>query len=111
MDFIEKNVKGDGNCFFRVLSYYYRNDEKFYNEFRQLIHELFVENLEKFIDFFPDSAIFKEKLPENKEESLKLLKKYADEMIKDKTYAWDIEVATTAHYLGVNINLLINSDY
>lgn len=75
MDYIEKKVKGDGKCYFRVQSYYYRNDEKFYNEFRKLIHELFFENLEKFIEFFPDSDIFKEKPPENKEESLKLLKK------------------------------------
>ena len=78
------------------MSYYYRSDEKFSNEFRQLILELFIENLEKFIEFFPDSDIFKEKPPEKKEESLKLLKKCGVEMIKGKAYTGDIEIATTA---------------
>ena len=96
MDYIERNVKRVWKFLFRVLSYYYRSDEKFSYEYIQLIHALFIENLEKFIEFFPDSDIFKEKPPENKEESLKLLKKCAVEMIKGKEYAGDIEISTTA---------------
>ena len=32
-------------------------------------------------------------------------------MKKDKTYAGNIELATTAHYLGININILIKSEF
>ena len=37
-----KNVRGDGNCYFRCISYYFRESELFYNEYRQLIYELFI---------------------------------------------------------------------
>ena len=65
--YYEKNVIGDGNCFFRVISYYYRKDENYYNEFRQLISDLLVENIEKFIDFSAVAYIVGDKEPENEE--------------------------------------------
>ena len=103
--YYEKNVTGDGNCFFRVISYYYRKDENYYNEFRQLILDLFVENIEKFIDFSPHAYIVGNTEPENEEQILHILNQYGEKMGQDKTWAGDIEIATTAHYLGVNINI------
>ena len=38
-DYFIKNVKGDGNCYFLCLSYFFRETEKYYNDFRQLIYE------------------------------------------------------------------------
>ena len=36
-DYEVKNIMVDGNCFYRSLSFYYRQTEKDYNEFRKLI--------------------------------------------------------------------------
>ena len=30
MDYIEKDVEQDGNCYYRCLSYYYRNTENYH---------------------------------------------------------------------------------
>ena len=62
--FYEKNFTGGRNCFFRIISYYYRKDENYYNDFRQLIHDLFVENIEKIIDFSPDAYIVGDNEPD-----------------------------------------------
>ena len=41
--------------------------------------------------------------------NFKRLNKYAENKAKDKTYAGDIEISTTTHYLGININILIKN--
>ena len=58
-EYIEKEVLGDGNCYYRVLSYYFRQSKEFHSEFRKLIYELFINNLDKFIDFVPDHTELK----------------------------------------------------
>ena len=47
-------------------------------EFRQLISELFENNLDKFISCYPDPDILGEKEPEINEEILNFLKKYSN---------------------------------
>ena len=44
--------------------------------------------------------------PKTKEDILKLLRMYANEMVKPATYAGEIELAVTSHFLGVNINIV-----
>ena len=39
MDYIEKSITSDGNCFFRAISYYFREKEDFHLEFRQMLYE------------------------------------------------------------------------
>ena len=48
--YIKKIIKGDGNCFYRCTSYYYRNSENYHLEFRNLLHEWMVENKDIFKD-------------------------------------------------------------
>ena len=107
---LQKKCHGDGNCYFRVISYYYWKNENYYKEFRQLIHYLFVENNEKFKDFSPDAYIVGDKEPENEEQILNILNEFREKMGQDKTWVGDIEIVTTTHYLGVNINILIRSE-
>ena len=38
LDYYEKQITGDGNCYYRCLSYYYRDRENYYLEFRQLLY-------------------------------------------------------------------------
>ena len=74
LEYYQKQITGDGNCYYRCLSYYYRGTEDYHLEFRQLISELFENNLDKFISSYPDPDILGEKEPENEEEILNFLK-------------------------------------
>ena len=74
LDYYEKRITGDGNCYYRCLSYYYRGTEDYHLEFRQLISELFDNNLDKFISCYPYPDILGEKEPETNEEILNFLK-------------------------------------
>ena len=107
LEYYEKQITPDGNCYYRCLSYYYRGTEEYHLEFRQLISELFENNLEKFISSYPDPDILGEKEPENEEEIMNFLKKYANYIKKPKVYAGDQEIALTSYFLGININVLI----
>lgn len=51
----------DGNCYYRCLSYFFRNTEEFHVEYRNLISELFEENKKEFLDFLRDANILNKK--------------------------------------------------
>ena len=53
-EFICKKITPNGNCFYRSLSYFYRQDEKDYNEFRQLIISYIEQNIANYLEFISD---------------------------------------------------------
>ena len=109
LEYYEKQITGDGNCYYRCLSYYYRSTEDYHLEFRQLISELFENNLDKFISYYPDPDILGEKEPEINEEILNFLKKYSNYIKQPNVYAGDQEIALTSYFFGININVLITN--
>ncbi len=54
--------------------------------------------LDKFISSYPDPDILGEKEPENEEEILNFLKKYANYIKKPKVYAGVQEIALTSFF-------------
>lgn len=54
LDYIEKEITPDGNCFFRAISYYFREDEENHFEFRRMLYEWLLENKSIFIEMFPE---------------------------------------------------------
>ena len=48
-EFIVKDIDKDGNCFYRTLSYYYRETEQDYREFRELIVRYIENHPEEYI--------------------------------------------------------------
>ena len=96
LEYYQKQITGDGNCYYRCLSYYYGGTEDYHLEFRQLISELFENNLDKFISSYPDPDILGEKEPYSEEEILNFLKKYANYIKKPKVYPGDREIALTS---------------
>ena len=45
-DYVLKKITSEGNCFYRSLSYFYRQTENDYNEFRNLILSYIENNLD-----------------------------------------------------------------
>ena len=96
---IIKKMNPDGNCFYRDLSYYFRENENDFNEFRILISENIINNLEKYIDFVSECQL---NVDENKKDELncvtllkkEYIKKYGENAKKNSTFAGDIEINT-----------------
>ena len=57
IDYTVKKISGDGNCFYRALSYYYRQDEKDYDEYRQLIVSYIENNIDKYLIYVADEDL------------------------------------------------------
>ena len=73
-EYICEKITPDGNCFYRSLSYFYRKDEKDYNEFMQLIISYIEQNIANYFKFISDMHLVREDL-ENSSESDILQKK------------------------------------
>ena len=56
-NFILKKIEPDGNCFFRALSYFYRNTEEDYKEFRELIARYIQNNADEYMYAVADADI------------------------------------------------------
>ena len=102
-----KNIIGDGNCYYRCLSYFYRGTENYHLEFRKLICDLFANNINKFITSYPDPSIIGENEPTNEQEVLIFLEKYVEYIRNPGVYAGDQEISLTSYFFGININILI----
>ena len=50
LDYIEKEITPDGNCFFRAISFHFREDEENHFEFRRMLYEWLLENKSIFIE-------------------------------------------------------------
>lgn len=73
IEYIEKKIKGDGNCFFRAVSYYYRNNEDDHAELRLLLYQWLNNNRDLFINMIPEEDSLNREL--TLEERRKKLKK------------------------------------
>ena len=56
-NFIIKEIEKDGNCFYRTISYYYRNTPEDYAEFRELITSYIINNPDDYIFCVTDEDI------------------------------------------------------
>ena len=104
--FIIKYIQKDGNCFYRTLSYFYRETEDAHAEFRQIISNYIINNPDEYIFAVTDEDIHAD---DNMGDDIKLLKKreyiikYGNTASKDKEWAGNIEIATACSLLNVNI--------
>ena len=51
-NYIIKNIDKDGNCFYRTISYYYRNSQEDYKEFREIISSYILNNPDEYIFYY-----------------------------------------------------------
>ena len=47
-------IRGDGNCFYRCLSYFFSGNTEYYEEIKQLIIKRIENNYEDYLDFYGD---------------------------------------------------------
>ena len=94
-----KEITPDGNCFYRCLSYFYRQKENDYNEFRQLITNYIEQNIDYYLIFISDEEVnIKNEDGLSDDEIIKKKKDYLLQYIenakKDKYWAGDLEIST-----------------
>ena len=100
-DYVVKNITADGNCFYRSLSFYYRQTEKDFDEFRKLIISYIENNLDNYISFVADEEINEPDF-NNYSEDIKINKKreylldYTDKAKQDKVWACYLEISTAS---------------
>ena len=93
-------INKDGNCWYRLLSKYYTNDEKYYKTFRQIIFESAKNNKELLAPFFLNS----EEGVDNVIINIKL-EHYIDKIREDSFYAGNIELAISSIIFNLNISI------
>ena len=94
-------VLGDGNCFYRCLSYFFLQSPDYYNEFKQLIIEWIDNNYEQYVNFFGDD----EKHNLSKEEIAE--KEFKDIKSKD-SWGSDYTISIICLLLNIEIAVYIN---
>ena len=105
-NFVElKDVFGDGNCYFRVLSLYYTDDQNNYQIFQQIIYESAKRNKSEFASFFHDDESQIDEVLENMKYD-----NYIETIKKDGFYARNLEIALSSIIFKLNISLYIETD-
>ena len=114
-EYIVKEIAKDGNCFYRTLSYYFREREDDYKEFRNLISEYIMNNQEKYIPFITDDQIsinseFIDNIEYINKKKKEYIIDYGKNVSKNGTFAGDIEINTACLIFNCNIRLYIMGD-
>ncbi|XP_062579086.1 uncharacterized protein LOC134241009 [Saccostrea cucullata] len=87
----EKEILGDGNCFFRAISFSLTNSEDFHNVIRNSVCEHMIENKELFQSFLKDGV-------QSVESHL-----LSTGMSREGTWATEVEIFAMVHLLNVDI--------
>lgn len=87
----EKAITGDGNCFFRAISFSLTNSEDFHNIIRNAVCAHMIKNKDLFKPFLRDSS--------------QTVDCYlsSTQMLQEGTWATEVEIFATAHLLNVDI--------
>ena len=88
-------ITGDGNCFYRCVSYFFINDEEGYEEIKAIIIEWIEHNYNQYLDFFGDD--------ENNYLSIEEIAKRELDYIKLKD-SWGSDYTISITCLIFNIN-------
>lgn len=86
----EKEIIGDGNCFFRAVSFSLANSEDFHNVVRNAVCKHMLENRELFHPFLNNEHSVESHLT-------------STQISQDGTWATDVEIFATAHLLNTDL--------
>ena len=100
-------ITGDGNCFYRCVSYFFINDEEGYEEIKAIIIEWIEHNYNQYLDFFGDD--------ENNYLSIEEIAKRELDYIKLKdSWGSDYTISITCLIFNINIAVYVfngNNEY
>ncbi|XP_062618494.1 uncharacterized protein LOC134280069 [Saccostrea cucullata] len=88
---VEKEIIGDGNCFFRAVSYSLTNSEDFHDIMRIAVCEHMMGNKELFKPFLKDGI-------QSVESHMS-----STQMSQEGTWATEVEIFATAHLLNIDL--------
>ena len=109
-DYIMKEIIGDGNCFYRAICYFYRENQDEYKEFRQLIVQYIDNHPDEYISAVADEDI---DILENDDEltiynkKISFIKDYVQIAMNDGEFAGDLEITTACTLFNCNIKMYI----
>lgn len=86
----EKEIMGDGNCFFRAVSFSLTNSEDFHNIVRNAVCEHMTENRKLFHPFLNNEHSVESHIS-------------STQMSQEGTWATEIEIFGTAHLLNTDV--------
>ena len=95
-----KEIKSDGNCFFRAISYYMNNSEDYHNNYRELAYQICLNSLKEIKLFFWSD---KEEETEIEIDLENKVDQYLNDLKEDGNWASDFEINKIAQLLEVNI--------
>ncbi|XP_062615266.1 uncharacterized protein LOC134277003, partial [Saccostrea cucullata] len=87
----EKEILGDGNCFFRAVSFSLTNSEDFHNIIRKAVCEHMMGNKELYKSFLKDGI-------QSVESHIS-----STQMSQEGTWATEVEIFATAHLLNIDL--------
>lgn len=88
---LEKAIRGDGNCFFRAISFSLTNSEDFHNIIRNAVCAHMIKNKDLFKPFLRDGLYSVDNYLSS------------SQMLQEGTWATEVEIFATAHFLNVDI--------
>ena len=105
---MKKEIEKDDNCFYRTLSYYYRETEQDYRELRELMVRYIENNSEEYIFAVPDDDIIitaqDDELSINAKKIQNILN-YVKYAYRDGIYAGDLEITIACILFNCDIKM------
>ena len=95
--FIREDIYGDGNCFYRAVSYYICNSERYHLFFRNLVYDNIMENKDNIIIKFP--YVYNNGKAVDIDEYIPLIKNQG-------TYAGELEAQSISNLFNIIILIL-----
>lgn len=86
---VSTQIIGDGNCFFRAISYSLTDTENYYKEVSGAICQHLLENKEDFVTFLRSNDVS--------------IESHVSAMMQDGNWATELEILSLAHMLSVDI--------
>ena len=104
-----KKITGDGNCFFRSISYYLNHTEEMHYSLRNTVYLFVKENITKFYEYcYVEEDIYYIDIVEGEKIHKYILDEYVDKIKKDGFFSGFIEINAAATIINRPIIILEN---
>ena len=105
-------ITGDGNCFFRSISYYLNNSEEMHYSFRNAVYLYVKDNITKFYEYcYVEEGIYYIDIEENGIFHRYILDEYVEKIKEDSFFSGFIEINAASIIINRPIIILENLNF